>query len=313
MAKAPHLPRGAVPDTAVPDTAAPDTAAPDTAAPDTAAPDSVVPDTAVPGVDTTKPSPARLYDYYLGGTSNFEVDRVAAEGLRRSLPELSDAAWANRGFHQRATAWLAGSGIRQFIDIGSGLPTVGNTHQVVQRVDPSIRVVYVDIDPMVAIHSAKLLPGTPNTAVVTADLRDPDTLLGHPDVRRLIDFTEPAGLLMTAVMHFVADSAQPARLVRRYLAALAPGSYLVLSHATGDRLPPRAVRAIDDVYAKATERIHLRPRAEVERFFSGLEILPPHTGAEPEICYVGQWGAEDPAAADSDGSRVLYCGVARCR
>jgi hypothetical protein len=265
-------------------------------------------------VDPAKPSPARLYDYYLGGHNNFEADRKAAEALRQSLPALSDAAWANRGFHQRAASWLAaGAGLRQFIDIGSGLPTVGNTHQVVQRIDPAARVVYADLDPMVAAQSVPLLAGAPNVTLVTADLRDPDALLGHPGVRSMIDFTEPAGLLMTAVLHFVADDADPWGLLARYVAALAPGSYLALSHATPDGLPPLAVHAMVETYANATEQLILRPRAEVARFFAGMDMVAPYPGATDGLTFVGQWGAVDPASADSDGSRVLYCGVAKCR
>jgi hypothetical protein len=265
-------------------------------------------------VDPTRPSPARLYDYYLGGHNNFESDRRAAEDLRRSLPALSDAAWANRGFHQRAATWLAAQArLRQFIDIGSGLPTVGNTHQLVQRVDPAARVVYADIDPMVAVQFAPLLASAPNVTLITADLRDPDALLGHPAVRSMIDFTEPVGLLMTAVMHFVADDRDPWGLVARYVAALAEGSYLALSHATSDGLPPLAVHAMVDTYANATEQLALRTRAGVARFFTGMEMVPPYAGATDGLTFVGQWGAVDPASADSDGSRVLYCGVARCR
>jgi len=200
-----------------------------------------------PGVDPTTPAPARLYDYYLGGSNNFEADRIVAEQLRQGLPELSDAAWANRGFHQRAAGWLADKGVRQFIDLGAGLPTQGNTHEVVQRTSDA-RVVYVDHDPMVLAHASQLLSGTPATALVLADLRDPDSVLGHDNLRELIDFEEPAGLLMTAVLHFVADSADPWGLVQRYMSALAPGSYLVLSHATGDRLPPRAIEAMLKTY-----------------------------------------------------------------
>jgi hypothetical protein len=268
---------------------------------------------APPGVDVTRPSPARLYDYYLGGTSNFAIDRAAGEQLRKALPELTDAAWANRGFHQRAARFLASEcGIRQFIDIGSGLPTVGNTHEVTQQIDPATRVVYVDMDPMVAAYSKALLAGTRHTTVITADLRDPDTVLGHPGMRELIDFGEPAGLLMTAVMHFVADGSNPYGLVARYRSALASGSYLALSHATADRLPPRAAAGILAAYANASEQIYLRYRAQVERFFEGMEFARPHEDSEPGLAYVGEWGADDPALADSDGSRVLYCGVARC-
>lgn len=268
---------------------------------------------APPGVDVTRPSPARLYDYYLGGTSNFAIDRAAGDRLREALPELTDAAWANRGFHQRAARWMAAEhGIRQFIDVGSGLPTAGNTHEVTQRVNPASRVVYVDADPMVAAYSAELLTGAHDTAVVTADLRDPGTLLGHPTVQSMIDFSEPAGLLMTAVLHFVADGSDPPGLVRRYRDALAPGSYVALSHATADRLPPRAVRGIYDTYENASENIYLRDAASVTRLFDGMQLVPPHEGSAAAIAYVGEWGAEDPALADSDGSRVLYCGVARC-
>src|SRR5215469_14085158 len=263
-----------------------------------------------PGVDPSAPAPARLYDYYLGGSNNFEADRIAAERLRQGLTELSDAAWANRGFHQRAAGWLADQGIRQFIDIGAGLPTQGNTHEVVQR-NSDARVVYVDNDPMVLAHASQLLSGTPATALVLADLRDPDSVLGHDNLRELIDFEEPVGLLMTAVLHFVADSADPWGLVQRYMSALAPGSYLVLSHATGDRLPPRAIEAMLKTYENATEKLVLRSLPEVERFFTGLELVPPYEGAEPGVTFTGQWAAVDPDSADSDGSRVLYCGVAK--
>jgi len=266
-----------------------------------------------PGVDPATPAPARLYDYYLGGTNNFAADRIAAERLRLSLPELSDAAWANRGFHQRAASWLAeDKGIRQFIDIGAGLPTQGNTHLVVRRIAPDARVVYVDHDPMVLAHAQQLLGGTASTTLVLGDLRDPDSVLGHPGLRELIDFSQPTGLLMTAVLHFVADEADPWGLVQRYTSAFVPGSYLVLSHATGDRLPPRAIRAMLKTYENATERLVLRSRADVERFFTGLELASPYEGAEPGISFTGQWAAVDPDSADSDGSRVLYCGVARC-
>ena len=263
-----------------------------------------------PGVDPSIPAPARLYDYYLGGNNNFEADRIVAEQLRIGLPELSDAAWANRGFHQRAAGWLADKGVRQFIDLGAGLPTQGNTHEVVQRT-ANARVVYVDHDPMVLAHASQLLSGTPATALVLADLRDPDSVLGAANLRGLIDFDEPVGLLMTAVLHFVADSADPWGLVQRYMSALAPGSYLVLSHATGDRLPPRAIEAMLKTYENATEKLVLRSLPEVERFFTGLELVPPYEGAEPGVTFTGQWGAVDPASADSDGSRVLYCGVAK--
>jgi trans-aconitate methyltransferase len=265
-----------------------------------------------PGIDPATPSPARLYDYYLGGTNNFRADRDAAERIRERMPELADAAWANRGFHQRAALWMAGTaGIRQFLDIGSGLPTQNNTHQAVHRVTREARVVYVDNDPLVRVHAGSLLINAGDTRLVTADLRDPDGVLNHPQTRELIDFSQPVGLLMTAVLHFVADGSDPHGLIARYVAELAPGSYLALSHITADQKPPAAVQAIRDIYANATEQVYMRSRAEVRRFFDGLELLSPYQGAVAAVTYVGEWGAEDPDLADSDGSRWSYGGVAR--
>ncbi len=264
------------------------------------------------GVDPARPAPARIYDYLLSGENNFQSDRDAAKRIMALVPEIKDCAWANRGFHQRAARWIAGRGVRQFIDVGSGLPTVGNTHDVVRSVDTSCRVVYVDNDPMVRAQSEELLAGTSGVRVILGDLREPDRLLGDPELRELIDFTQPAGLLMTAVMHFVSDESDPWGLVRQYLATLAPGSYLALSHLTNDHKPPRAVHEFRRVFNRATEQMHFRSRPEVERLFDGLNMVSAHDPEVPgRLCYVGDWEAEDPAMADSDGSRWLYCGVAR--
>jgi S-adenosyl methyltransferase len=264
-----------------------------------------------PGVDPTTPTSARLYDYILGGTNNYPVDRELAEQLKAITPDVAEALWANRGFHGRAAVWMARQGIRQFIDIGSGLPTQNNTHESVHRLTPDARVVYVDIDPMVAAHSAALLAGDGTTAVIMADLRDPDAVLAHPELRRLIDFTEPAGVLMTSVMHFVADGSDPWGLVARYMAAMAPGSYLALSHATFEGFAPRTVQEANRSAQTLSVPANTRSRAEVERFFDGLELVSPYEGAAPALSFVGLWGAEDLEAADSDGSRGLLCGVAR--
>jgi S-adenosyl methyltransferase len=265
-----------------------------------------------PGVDASRPSPARLYDYYLGGTHNLPVDREYGDRFKAAVPDLLDGVFANRAFHQRAATWLARqAGIRQFIDIGSGLPTRDNTHEVVQAVARGAHIVYVDHDPMVAAYAGQLLADDGTTAVVTADVREPDSILSDPALLKLIDFAQPVGLLMTAVLHFVADGSDPWALVARYVGATAPGSYLVLSHFTADKIPPSAVQASQDVYERATESIYPRSREQVMRFFDGLELVPPAPGAEPAISYVGVWGAEDPVAADTDGSRGMYCGVAR--
>jgi hypothetical protein len=264
-----------------------------------------------PGVDASVPSTARLYDYYLGGTSNFAVDRAAAEQMRTLMPELSDAAWANRGFHQRAARWMAERGVRQFIDIGSGLPTSGNTHEAVHRASPGARILYVDNDPMVAAHAQDLLAPGGTTRFIQADVRDPASILDDPQARELIEPGEPVGFLMTAVLHFVPDEGDPWGLVAQYLAAVAPGSYLALSHATTDQIPPRMVAAALEMYKRATQPLYPRSRPDVERFVDGLDLVPAQPGGDASVGFVGAWGADDPAAADSDGSRALYSGVAR--
>jgi hypothetical protein len=264
-----------------------------------------------PGVDPTRPSPARLYDYFLGGTNNFPADREAAEYLRARIPDVADALWANRGFHGRAAVWMANHGIRQFLDIGSGLPTQNNTHESVHRIDPEARVVYVDNDPMVAAHAGALLDADGTTAVILADLRDPKALLSNPELLRLIDLAEPAGILLTDVMHFVPDEEDPWGLVAQYMAAVPIGSYLALSHGTDENLPPAQTQATAETMAKSTATVHPRTRAEVARFFEGLELVAPYEDAEPVVTYAGLWGAVDLEAADTDGSRGFYCGVAR--
>jgi hypothetical protein len=264
------------------------------------------------GLDITKPSPARIYDYMLRGTHHFDADADAAESILRSVPEIRDCAWSNRGFHQRAAAWIAKRGITQFLDLGSGLPTVGNTHEVVTKIHRDARVVYVDNDPLVETHSKEILASTAGqVGVICADLRDPEAILGHPVVRELIDPAEPTGLLMTAVLMFVADESDPHSLVRRYVSAVGSGSCVALSHLTDDAKPPVAVDAFRRVFDHATAQMHFRSKAEIARFFEGLDVVPPYRGAPPALTYSGLWGAEDVQLADSDGSRWLYCAVAR--
>jgi S-adenosyl methyltransferase len=201
------------------------------------------------GVDTTTASPARMYNYMLGGQHNFAVDREATEQLRAQMPELADAAWANRSFHGRAAIWMAKRGIRQFLDIGAGLPMQNNTHQAVHKIAPAARVVYVDYDPMMSALGGELCVSNGTTAVIQADLRDPDGVLGNPDLRALIDFSRPAGLLMTAVMQCGAE-----------------------------------------VYGRTTQTAYPRDRAEVARFFEGLELVSPGPGMEPALTHPGMWG-----------------------
>jgi hypothetical protein len=263
------------------------------------------------GVDTSIPTSARIYDYMLGGHNYFDADERACRRLLDAVPDARDIALANRGFHQRAAKWIAERGISQYIDIGSGLPTVGNTHEIVQKFIPSARVVYVDRDPMVVKHSQALVEGSGTISVICADLREPDTILSHPDLHALIDFGQPVALMMTAVFHFVAEDDDPLGLLSRYLDVVPSGSYLALSHLTAEWKPPIAAEGFRAVFDTATEHMYYRTKAELERFFEGLELVPPYDGASPQVTFSGEWGCEDPKLADSEGSRWLYCGVAK--
>lgn len=265
-----------------------------------------------PGADPDTPSPARMYDYYLGGTASFPADRAAVARILELVPEIRDAAWANRGFLQRAVRWMAERGISQFIDLGAGLPTQRCTHEVARTVIADARVVYTDNDPGVIAHGQHILSGVPGTAVIGADIHRPDELLSHAGFRALIDLDEPAGLLIVAVTQFIPDEDDPWALVAAYVDALAPGSYLALSAPTADHMTARKVERIVDVYAASTiPRNTPRARDDIARFFTGLDIVPPYDGAAPGLTHAGLWGCEDTEAADSDGSRWFYVAVAR--
>jgi hypothetical protein len=261
-------------------------------------------------VSDRKATSAGMYDYALGGIANTAADRRAVDAARRILPELSDGIWANRGFVQRAVTRMAGEwGIRQFLDLGAGLPTQRSTHDVVAEVIPDGRVVYVDNDPGVVERGRQILAGLDNAVAIEADIRDPDTVLAHPEARRLIDLTQPVGIVGAAVLHFIPDSDDPWRMMARYVAAVPSGSYVALCALTSDR---QADRIIDRVRRTLMSvRFHLRTKAQMERFFDGLDIVPPHAGALPIVTHAGLWGAEDPETANDDGSRWFYAAVGR--
>ncbi len=253
-----------------------------------------------------------MYDRYLGGTANFQADRDAVNRILALVPEIRDAAWANRGFLQRAVRWMAERGIRQFIDLGAGLPTQRCTHEVARAIVPDARVLYTDSDPGVIAYGHEILASVPGTAVIQADFRRPAELFSHPELKRLINVDEPAGLLIVALTQFIPDADDPWRLVEQYVRALAPGSYLALSAPTADHTVAPKIDRILDVYATSTIPVNTpRHKAEIGRFFAGLEIVPPYPGAEPELTSVGLWDCEDPEAAESDGSRMFYAAVAR--
>jgi hypothetical protein len=251
-----------------------------------------VPDHGQPpaGIDASVATAARMYDYWLGGHDNFAADRIAALKIGGLWPEAPLVARENRKFLGRVVRFLAGeAGIKQFLDLGTGLPTRGNVHQVAQATAPDARVVYADNDPMVLAHSRALKTGE-GTAVIHADLRDADTILGHPDTRRLIDLSQPLAVMFVAVLHFVGDP-DAHQAVARYIGAAAPGSYLVLSHVSSEEEDPQAVAAGTAVYARTSNPISGRSRAEILRFFDGLDLVEP--GAVP----VAQWRPDEPGMA----------------
>lgn len=237
-----------------------------------------LPDWVPATMDVSKPSPARMYDYYLGGTHNFEVDRDAAERAIAAMPYTIQGARGNRDFLRRAVRMLVDSGIRQLLDLGSGIPTVGNVHEVAQRRDPTTRVVYVDIDPVAVAHSSALLRRNSLAAVVQADMRDVDAVLSRPEVRDLIDFSEPVGLIMASVLHFVPDSSHPAEIVAGYREAVPADSHLVLSHIGAQKEPENRSGPLADfkaVYQNTTNPVVLRTQPRIESLFDGFELLPP--------------------------------------
>ncbi|UQU63453.1 SAM-dependent methyltransferase [Couchioplanes caeruleus] len=255
------------------------------------------------GIDTTRPHVARMYDYYLGGKDNFAVDREAVAAVEAAMPEVRQLARENRAFLRRAVTFMTSAGIRQFIDIGAGLPTAGNTHEVAQATAPGARVVYVDNDPIVLAHGRALLATDGDTTVVTADLRDPDDVIGHDEVRHLIDFTRPVGVLLIAMTHFLRDDERD-RVMGTLRGSLAPGSYLAATHVTGDGHSREAVEGVEAAYRKTPTPIYFRRHDEVARFFDGFALV------EPGLVTVDEW-RPDPGDPAPEPTRWLYGGVGR--
>ncbi|WP_414642523.1 SAM-dependent methyltransferase [Actinocrinis sp.] len=250
-------------------------------------------------VDIETPSPARMYDYYLDGSHNFAADRELAEKVLSVWPDLPHVMRANRAFVRRALTYLVRQGVDQFVDLGSGIPTVGNVHEIVARLDPMARTVYVDNDLVAVSHSRSILADVPNATIVYADLRDPQSVLGDPALRELIDLSRPVAVLMFAVLHFVPDDDDPAAILAAYSGATVPGSYLALSHATADYQPER-MGEMQDVYRRATAGMNARSREELAVLLTGAgyELVPP--GVVDMIAWKPDPGSEltDPLGGD---------------
>ncbi|MGH3249549.1 MAG: SAM-dependent methyltransferase [Trebonia sp.] len=242
-----------------------------------------------PGVDTGNANIARVYDWWLGGHHNFRADQDAARAMIAVEPNARAIARANRAFLGRAVRFLAAeAGIRQFLDIGSGMPTQNNVHQVVAAAAPGTRVVYADADDVVVAHSKLILEGNADAAVIQADLRDPASILADPVTKTLLDFTRPVALLLVAVLHCIADADNPEQIVATLRDALPPGSYLVVSHACSDP-KPEAMAKFESVYnSKVAAQGRARTRAEITRFFDGFTLVDPGPVWGP------QWRPEKP-------------------
>jgi O-methyltransferase involved in polyketide biosynthesis len=243
-----------------------------------------------------------MYDYFLGGKDNFQVDRDAADQLDEAAGRgtTSVVAWENRRFLQRAVACLAEAGIDQFVDIGAGLPTQGNVHEIAQRVNPAARVVYVDNDPIVLSHGRALLADDKTTRVIAADMREPQAILTAPGLSELIDFSRPVAVLFVASLHFVRDEEDPYGIVGTFRDAMAPGSCLVLSHVTTDGTPAELLSRNEQVYEKSTSPSRPRSRDEIARFFDGLDLL------EPGLVRPGRWR---PGSDHGTATHFMYAGA----
>jgi hypothetical protein len=275
-----------------------------------APPGAINPDTAAAAAQLHPyiPNVARMYDFMLGGKDNYPADRDAAQRTFAVLGEdvVRGTVLQNRQFLGRAVRYLAAEqGIRQFLDIGAGLPTMNSVHEVAQAVAPDSRVVYVDNDPVVLAHARNMLHGLPGTAITNHDLRDPGAITGDPGVRALLDFGQPVAVLLIAVLHFIADADDPAGIVAALMAATPPGSCLVISHLTADHYTH--ADGVQDIYADTTPGLHLRSRAAVAAMFGGLPLLPPG-----ELTYTGDWHPDaDTARASDPGGSSIWCGIAR--
>jgi hypothetical protein len=259
-------------------------------------------------LDVTVAHPARRYNYWLGGKDNFAADRASADAIEKIYPHIRTAAVENRRFLHRAVRYLVQvAGVRQFLDIGTGLPTADNTHEVAQRQDPAARVVYVDNDPLVLVHARALLVSHPAAAAayLDADLRQPDTILAAPELQDTLDLTRPVAVLLVAVLHFLPDHEQAYDVVRTLMAAMSTGSYLVISHATTDLLPADTARRLAAEDLPGRGNFTARTRAQVARFFDGHLLIDP--GVQP----VSAWRPDLDDSQPPPEQVAVYGGIAR--
>lgn len=253
------------------------------------------------GIDLTVPSVSRMYDYYLGGSHNFEVDREAGRKAIEGWPGVPKIAQANRAFMRRAVSYAVGEGVTQFLDIGSGIPTFGSVHEVAETLDPASRVLYVDNDPVAVAHSRAVLQDSPRAEVVSADFRSPQDVLHSPEADRLLDFGQPVALLLVALLHFIEDKDDPWKTLAEFRDVLAPGSVLIVTHASteGESRKPLRGDEFVDVYRSIGSPLIMRSPDEVLRFFDGFEIV------EPGLVAMPRWRPETPPEQEDP---VIFAG-----
>jgi S-adenosyl methyltransferase len=242
-----------------------------------------------------------MYDYFLGGAHNFDADRQLADRLLAIAPEIPELARSNRSFLRRAVRWLCAAGIDQFIDIGSGIPTAGNVHEVARQANPASRVVYVDIEPVAVAHAKLLLGDDSQTAVLRADLREPASIMDSPEVSGLIDLRRPVALLMVSMLHFVTDDERPAELVAEYRGWLAPGSYLVVTHATANE----HTTDVKEQYKLTPTPIHTRSREAIGDLLAGFDLVPPGLVVVPE------WHPDTPPTPEEVARSAGYGAIGK--
>jgi hypothetical protein len=257
----------------------------------------------LPPLDPDVPNPARMYDCYLGGSHNFAADRAAAARVEAGVPWVVAAVRANRFFMGRAVRFCIDEGVDQFLDLGSGIPTVGHVHEVAQSVAPQARVAYVDVEPVTVASAAALLDGDARTTITAADMRDPDAVFDAPGVRDLLDLSRPVALLTVAVLHYLADEDDPVGLVERYRQRLAPGSLHVLSHVTGDH-DPAPIAAAERVYRGTATPMTFRTRRRIAEMLAGTELV------DPGLVDASQWRPHDAVGVQH---RAFWAGVGRIR
>lgn len=263
-----------------------------------------LPDWVPDGVEVTVPNAARMYDYALGGYHNFAVDREYVERAEALAPGAIATGHATRGFVGRGVRWLVDAGVRQFLDIGSGIPTLGNVHEVAQRVAPESRVMYVDIDPIAVAHSRAILKGNVRAGVIQADVRNPDEILYHPDVMGLLDFSQPVAVLLNAVLHFVSDADDPHGIVATLRDELVRDSYVTITHGTVDVTLTDAQESVTKLYDRTPTQVWLRRHDQVLSMLDGLEVV------EPGLVPVTSWHP-DPDEADDPEIRHILAAIAR--